>query len=91
MVKEEAWTNDISTALVICSKNENLPCGDVGILARVQRTVEFLVGLVSHGEILAVHLQFYRIVLDSAGKRSRFGKRVMILQAWPDKFPKPRA
>ena len=52
----------------------HLPCGDVGILARVQGTVEFLVGLVTDGEILAIHLQFDRIVLDSGGKqRSRFG------------------
>ena len=58
-----------------CSANEDLPCGDVGILARVQGTVEFLVGLVADGEILAIHLQFYWVVLHSGGKRSRCGNR----------------
>ena len=57
------------------STNEHFPCGDVGILSRVQRAVEFLIGLVTDGEVLAIHLQFYWIMLDWCGKLSRSGRR----------------
>ena len=59
------------------STNEHFPCGDVGIFSRVQGAVEFLIGLVTDGEVLAIHLQFYWIVLGWCGKLSRSGCRLI--------------